>query len=89
MNGDKYKPILEQAEKAESDDERINSILTMLEMIGLNHLPSIEKKIVLIKNANKKIYRIIIMIGIAILLAILFQDQLSLTKIVSIIGRFL
>lgn len=76
MNSTDYEAILKQAEDATSGKEKTDCILTMLKMIGTNHLPCVEKKI-------KKLYWLLA----AVLLAILFQDQISLTAIIHFITK--
>ena len=82
MNGDKYKPVIEQYERSESMEDRIECLFTMTKMIATNHLHDIEKN-------QQKLWKATIGIGVVILLAILFSDQVSLTKIVEFIARVL
>ena len=74
----KYLPIIEQAEKAESQKEKMNCILSILSILTCNHLPHIEGNI-------KKIKRWLLIGLLILLIAILAQDQLSLTHIISLI----
>jgi len=70
LNGNKYKPIIEQFERAESPEDQIECLFTMVKMMAMNLC---------------KLWKATIGIGIAILLAILFSDQVSLTKIVGFV----
>jgi len=77
MNNE-YLPIIEQAEKAGTQKEKMNCILSILSILTCNHLPHIEGSI-------KKIKRWLLLGLLIVLLTILFQDQLSLTHIISLI----
>lgn len=81
MSSDKYEAILEQA-RAGDDEEKTNCILTMLSMIGMNHLPCLDKKV-------RKLYRLILFVGIALMVAVLFQEEISISSILTLMGKIL
>ncbi|NIQ17322.1 MAG: hypothetical protein GTN43_00705 [Candidatus Aenigmarchaeota archaeon] len=74
----RYDSVIDEGDKTRSDSKKLNCAWMMLKTIGTNHLPTIEGKI---DRNNKKI-----MFGLlVILLATLFQDQLSLSSIFAFI----
>lgn len=76
----RYDAALEQADKAQTEKEKTNSILSIVKTMATNHLPTMEEKI---DRNNRKM-----LIGmLVILLAVLFQDQLSLPEIFAFLMR--
>lgn len=78
MNGARYKELIEQAKEEKTQKEKIDFLSTMVYMMATNDLDCLEKKV-------KKLY----FVGIAILLAILFSDQVSLTSILAFLAKVL
>jgi hypothetical protein len=76
MNGERYQELIEQVKTAKTQKEKIDFLATMVCMMATNDLDHLEKKI-------RKIY----VMGVAILLAILFSDQISLTSIVGFVMK--
>ena len=74
MNGNEYDPVIEQFERSESLEDKIECLFTLGKMTAKNQC---------------KLWRAVIYIGIAILAAILFSDQISLTKIMGLIAGML
>lgn len=81
MSSEKYEDILRQAREGD-DEEKTNCILTMLAMIGTNHLPCLDLKV-------KKLKKMILVVGIGLILAVLFQEQISMGSILALLGKFL
>jgi len=77
MNGDKYQPIIKQFETTGDADEKLNCLFTMVCMIATNHLHDIEDRQATINARIKKLFWFL---G-AVLLAVLFSDQLSMTAL--------
>jgi len=85
MNGDKYKPIITQYKEAKTAKERQDCLFTIVCMIANNHLHDIEENQQRLDAKIKKVF----LMGGAILLAILFSDQISLTAIIGLVARVL
>jgi len=71
MKNDRYKSIFEQAEHAQTAKEQRNCLLTIVKIMGENHLPCIEKKV-------ERIYWLMLVIVLMIFLG----EQISLTQII-------
>ena len=78
MNGEKYRELMRQIHGAEDPKDRMNFMATMLCMIATNDLDHIYKAI---KGLR--------WMFIAVLLAVLFSDQISMTKLFEWILRLL
>ena len=86
MNGkDKYEAIIEQAEQSKSVEERQKCIISLWKLFLTNDLPHMYAEL---QMTNKKFKKLVWM-GMAILLAILFQDQIGLTAIIGLISKIL
>ena len=80
MDNNRYGPIFEQAKTCEKPGEQNKFILTILELIAMNHLPTIERRI---KRLEKWL-----LAGLAVIIAaILFGNQLSIEMLVKLIGK--
>ena len=73
---DRYSPLFKQAEKATSQKERTNSMLSILEVLTSNHIPTIEAKV------NK-----LLLLGGILLLAVLFSSKDSISWLWMIITK--
>lgn len=82
MNNGRYKPIIKEYERAEETKDKLDSLFTFVVMMATNHIKEIDTKV-------NKIIRYGIFIALAMLLAILFQDQLSLGKLATLLIKLL
>ena len=73
---DRYSPLFKQAEKTKSQTEKMNSVLSVLEILTGNHIPTIEAKV------NK-----LLLLGGLLLLAVLFSNKDSVSLIWAIITK--
>lgn len=86
MNGkDKYEAIIEQAENADSVEDKQACIISLWKLFLTNDLPHIYGEL---QVTNKK-FKKLMWFGGAILLAILFQDQVSLTALIGLVMKVL
>lgn len=72
---DRYREIIDGCDHAETQKEKLTWTVAALKMIVNNHLPHIEYEI-------RQTRRVNIVSAILILLAILFQSQISLTSLI-------
>ena len=78
MNGDKYNEITEQIKTTDERDKKMDYMATMLCMIATNDLNHIYKAI---KGLR--------WLFVVVLLAVLFSDQITMTKLFEWILRIL
>jgi len=75
-----YEPIIEQMEKAGTNSTKLACIGTILKMMCLNHLPTIEKRVI-------RFERMVYIVLTAILLAIVGTNPPALAFILDILAR--
>jgi len=80
MDNDRYGPVFEQAKQCKKPEDQSKFFLAILELIAMNHLPTIESRI---KRLEKWL-----LAGLAVIIAaILFGNQLSIEMLVKLIGK--
>jgi len=79
MNND-FRPIVEQAKRSEDIDDKVNCVITLMEVL-CNHIPSMDKRI-------KKLERALYFVAVIILIALLGTNQLALDFILGFFSLF-
>jgi len=74
------KPIIEQAEKAETLEEKVDCMITFLKVLS-NHIPSLDKRL-------RKVEKFIYIFGLVLLFALLGTNEVALDYILKLIQLF-
>jgi len=82
-----YEPIIEQLEEAGTNGAKLDCIGTILKMVCMNHLPTIEGRIEDGAKKRAKFERMVYIVLTAILLAVFGTNQEALNFILDMLGR--